>query len=208
MPCRKAQIATRFRKSRRGFARLRCAFKMSRHCAGKVRDAKPEQRPGGQKDSLCWGHANRDTSRLCVSCQSPASKLGEVMGHSRKNGTLRESAPAGNPNVSRHRIDSLALGGRYSLLGKRGYSLRVQANTPMIISIITDQPTNHSMRQNCGQNIYAAPGAAISTHHQARACSLSVTVSVPSAFQRRAGHHSLPPSMATNSSESKRLISS
>ena len=57
LPCRKAQIATRVRKSRRGFARLRCAFKLSRHCAGKVRDAKPEQRPGGQKDSLCRGLA-------------------------------------------------------------------------------------------------------------------------------------------------------
>jgi hypothetical protein len=57
LPCRKAQIATQIRSSRHGFARLRCAFKLSRHCAGKVRDAKPEQRPGGQKDSLCRGLA-------------------------------------------------------------------------------------------------------------------------------------------------------
>lgn len=39
------------------------------------------------------------------------------MGHSRKNGTLRDYAPARNPNVSRHRIDSYEYGGGSPVLG-------------------------------------------------------------------------------------------
>lgn len=50
--CRKAQIATRKRKSRRDFAHLRCALEVSRHLTETARDAKPEQMPVGSKRFL------------------------------------------------------------------------------------------------------------------------------------------------------------
>lgn len=53
---RKAQIETRERNSRRDFARLRCACEVARHVTATAKDAKTEQGPGGEKDSLVPPH--------------------------------------------------------------------------------------------------------------------------------------------------------
>ncbi len=143
---------------------LSCAFNQKNKWRRETRTE-----AGMAKDSLCRGHAKRDTSRSCVSRQSRALKPAEFMGHSRKNGTLHDSAPSCNPNVSPSRIDSLALGGRYSLFGKRGYSLFDVANNNRSHANMISHPTKNSKLHNCGQNKYAPKGATSSSASQARA---------------------------------------
>lgn len=97
--CRKAQIATRKRKSRRDFARLRCALEVSRHLTETARDAKPEQMPVGSKRFL--SAPQRGAPRFCGKLANEHRSFPEGARGPRAAATAGISIHAANANRDR-----------------------------------------------------------------------------------------------------------